>query len=90
MALPAELNSTLHQAIRINSENMGQFERTLIICDEGSSVHYVEERYKHRHTTNSLHSASLKLSLSAMHIAVTQQSKLGKQRLQPGYKTYFR
>jgi Fe-S cluster assembly scaffold protein SufB len=27
---------------RINSENMGQFERTLIIADEGASVNYVE------------------------------------------------
>jgi Fe-S cluster assembly protein SufB len=32
----------LQAYFRINTENMGQFERTLIICDEGSSVHYVE------------------------------------------------
>ena len=32
----------LQAYFRINSENMGQFERTLIIADEGSSVHYVE------------------------------------------------
>ena len=32
----------LQAYFRINSENMGQFERTLIIADEGSQVHYVE------------------------------------------------
>ncbi len=32
----------LQAYFRINTENMGQFERTLIIADEGSSVHYVE------------------------------------------------
>src|SRR5699024_7342440 len=34
--------SPLQAYFRINSENMGQFERTLIIVDEGASVHYVE------------------------------------------------
>ncbi|MDP9325396.1 MAG: Fe-S cluster assembly protein SufB, partial [Candidatus Dormibacteraeota bacterium] len=32
----------LQAYFRINAENMGQFERTLIICDEGSFVHYIE------------------------------------------------
>ena len=32
----------LQAYFRINTENMGQFERTLIIADEGSYVHYVE------------------------------------------------
>ena len=32
----------LQAYFRINTENMGQFERTLIIVDEGASVHYVE------------------------------------------------
>ena len=32
----------LQAYFRINSDNMGQFERTLIIADEGSSVHYIE------------------------------------------------
>ncbi len=32
----------LQAYFRINAENMGQFERTLIIVDEGASVHYVE------------------------------------------------
>ena len=32
----------LQAYFRINTENMGQFERTLIIADEGSYVHYIE------------------------------------------------
>ena len=36
----------LQAYFRINSENMGQFERTLIIADEGSQVHYVEGVYR--------------------------------------------
>src|SRR5690625_4389171 len=37
-----EATAPLQAYFRINSENMGQFERTLIIVDEGASVHYVE------------------------------------------------
>ena len=45
----------------INSENMGQFERTLIIADEGSSVHYIEGCSAPSYTTQSLHSAVVEL-----------------------------
>ena len=37
-----KLDTPLQAYFRINSENMGQFERTLIIADEGASVNYVE------------------------------------------------
>ena len=37
-----KVDTPLQAYFRINSENMGQFERTLIIVDEGASVHYVE------------------------------------------------
>ncbi|MBM4088599.1 MAG: Fe-S cluster assembly protein SufB [Planctomycetes bacterium] len=47
----------LQAYFRINAENMGQFERTLIICDEGSSVHYVEGCTAPMYSTESLHSA---------------------------------
>src|SRR5690625_122657 len=47
----------LQAYFRINTENMGQFERTLIIADEGSSVHYVEGCTAPIYSTNSLHSA---------------------------------
>lgn len=46
---------------RINSENMGQFERTLIIVDEGAHVHYVEGCTAPVYTTNSLHSAVVEI-----------------------------
>jgi len=45
----------------INSEKMGQFERTLIIADEGSSVHYIEGCTSPSYSTNSLHSAVVEL-----------------------------
>lgn len=47
----------LQAYFRINSENMGQFERTLIIVDEGASAHYVEGCTAPTYTTDSLHSA---------------------------------
>ena len=46
----------LQAYFRINTENMGQFERTLIIADEGSSVHYVEGCTAPTYSTASLHS----------------------------------
>ncbi len=51
----------LQAYFRINSENMGQFERTLIIVDEGASVHYVEGCTAPVYTTNSLHSAVVEI-----------------------------
>ncbi|WP_085522857.1 Fe-S cluster assembly protein SufB [Tuberibacillus sp. Marseille-P3662] len=53
----------LQAYFRINSENMGQFERTLIIADEDSSVHYVEGCTAPVYTTNSLHSAVVEISV---------------------------
>src|SRR6201988_494230 len=51
----------LQAYFRINSENMGQFERTLIICDEGSFVHYIEGCTAPIYTTDSLHSAVVEI-----------------------------
>lgn len=51
----------LQAYFRINSENMGQFERTLIIADEGSFVHYVEGCTAPVYSTNSLHSAVVEI-----------------------------
>lgn len=53
--------SPLQAYFRINSENMGQFERTLIIVDEGASVHYVEGCTAPIFTTSSLHSAVVEI-----------------------------
>ena len=46
---------------RINSERMGQFERTLIIVDEGADVHYIEGCTAPNYTTDSLHSAIVEI-----------------------------
>ena len=51
----------LQAYFRINTENMGQFERTLIIADEGSYVHYVEGCSAPVYTSDSLHSAVVEL-----------------------------
>lgn len=51
----------LQAYFRINTENMGQFERTLIIADEGSSVHYIEGCTAPIYSTDSLHSAVVEL-----------------------------
>ena len=56
-----KVDSPLQAYFRINSENMGQFERTLIIVDEGASVHYVEGCTAPVFTTNSLHSAVVEI-----------------------------
>ena len=54
---------------RINAKNMGQFERTLIIADEGSSIHYVEGCTAPTYSTDSLHSAVVELiALPGAHI----------------------
>ncbi|EPZ44634.1 Fe-S cluster assembly protein SufB [Alicyclobacillus acidoterrestris] len=51
----------LQAYFRINSENMGQFERTLIIADDDSFVHYVEGCTAPVYSTNSLHSAVVEI-----------------------------
>ena len=56
-----KVDTPLQAYFRINSENMGQFERTLIIVDEGASVHYVEGCTAPVYTTNSLHSAVVEI-----------------------------
>ena len=51
----------LQAYFRINTESMGQFERTLIIADEGSYVHYVEGCTAPIYSTDSLHSAVVEI-----------------------------
>ncbi len=52
-----KIDFPLQAYFRINAENMGQFERTLIIVDEGAQVHYVEGCTAPMYSTESLHSA---------------------------------
>ncbi len=77
----------LQAYFRINTENMGQFERTLIIVDEGAYVHYVE----------GLHRAHLQVGLAALGggrdhrearwpVPLHHDPELVEQRLQPGHQ----
>ncbi len=52
-----KIDFPLQAYFRINAESMGQFERTLIIVDEGAQVHYVEGCTAPMYSTESLHSA---------------------------------
>jgi Fe-S cluster assembly protein SufB len=56
-----EVEMPLQAYFRINAENMGQFERTLIIADEGAKVHYIEGCSAPVYTSDSLHSAVVEL-----------------------------
>ena len=56
-----EVEIPLQAYFRINQENMGQFERTLIIVDEGSYVHYVEGCSAPVYSSDSLHSAVVEI-----------------------------
>src|SRR3954469_16189371 len=56
-----ECEMPLQAYFRINAENMGQFERTLIIADEGSQVHYIEGCSAPVYTSDSLHSAVVEI-----------------------------
>ncbi len=56
-----EVAMPLQAYFRINAENMGQFERTLIIADKGAKVHYIEGCTAPKFSTASLHSAVVEL-----------------------------
>ncbi|MCO6456531.1 MAG: Fe-S cluster assembly protein SufB [Pirellulaceae bacterium] len=56
-----KIDFPLQAYFRINAENMGQFERTLIIVDEGAEIHYVEGCTAPMYTTESLHSAVVEI-----------------------------
>ncbi len=56
-----EVTIPLQAYFRINAQNVGQFERTLIICEPGSKVHYVEGCTAPIYSTESLHSAVVEI-----------------------------
>ena len=56
-----KIEQPLQAYFRINAENMGQFERTLIIVDEGAYVHYVEGCTAPIYSSDSLHSAVVEI-----------------------------
>ena len=55
------IDMPLQAYFRINAENIGQFERTLIIVDEGAEVHYIEGCTAPVYSSESLHSAVVEL-----------------------------
>ncbi|MEM7536199.1 MAG: Fe-S cluster assembly protein SufB [Chloroflexota bacterium] len=56
-----QVDIPLQAYFRINAENMGQFERTLIIVEEGANMHYVEGCTAPVYSSNSLHSAVVEI-----------------------------
>lgn len=56
-----KVEAPLQAYFRINAKNMGQFERTLIIAEEGSSVHYIEGCTAPVYSSQSLHSAVVEI-----------------------------
>ncbi len=67
-----KVSTPLQAYFRINSKNTGQFERTLIIADEGSSVHYIEGCTAPTYSSDSLHSAVVELiALPGSHLRYT-------------------
>jgi Fe-S cluster assembly protein SufB len=56
-----KLDRPLQSYFRINSKDMGQFERTIIIVDEGSELHYIEGCTAPTYTTDSLHAAVVEI-----------------------------
>ena len=56
-----KIEKPLQSYFRINTESMGQFERTLIIVDEGADIHYVEGCTAPTYSADSLHSAVVEI-----------------------------
>ena len=77
----------LQAYFRINSENAGQFERTLIIADEGSKVHYIEGCSAPVYTSDSLHSAVVEIVVKpSARVTYTTIQNWSPERLQPGHQ----
>jgi Fe-S cluster assembly protein SufB len=72
----------LQAYFRINAENMGQFERTLIIADEGSQVHYIEGCSAPEYSSESLHSA-------VVEIIVKESARVTYTTIQNWYPNVF-
>lgn len=72
----------LQAYFRINSENAGQFERTLIVGEEASSVHYVEGCSAPAFSSASLHAA-------VVEVVVKERAKVRYTTVQNWYKTVY-
>ncbi len=60
-----DLDTPLQAYFRVNQERMGQFERTLIICEEGSKAHYIEGCTAPVYSTESFHSGVIEIIVKA-------------------------
>ena len=77
----------LQAYFRINTENMGQFERTLIIAEDGADVHYIEGCTAPVYSTDSLHSAVVEICRQAELAGPLHDGpELVAERLQPGHQ----
>lgn len=77
-----EVKLPLQVYFRINAPNAGQFERTLIIADEGSSLHYVEGCTAPAYSAESLHSA-------VVEIFIKKGARVQYTTVQNWYKTVY-
>ncbi|MBA2565881.1 MAG: Fe-S cluster assembly protein SufB [Gemmatimonadetes bacterium] len=59
-----EVEVPLQAYFRVNTENLGQFERTLIIADEGAKLHYIEGCTAPTYSTDSFHSGVIEIVVS--------------------------
>ena len=83
----SSIEMPLQAYFRINAENMGQFERTLIIVDEGAYVHYVEGCTAPIYSSDSLHSAVVEIIVKKRRpLPLHDDPELVEQRLQPGHQ----
>ena len=77
----------LQAYFRINAKSFGQFERTLIIADEGSFVHYIEGCTAPIYATESLHSAVVEIiALPGLAGALHDHPELVQRRVQPRHQ----
>jgi Fe-S cluster assembly protein SufB len=73
-----EVPLPLQAYFRINGENTGQFERTLIVVDEGAKVHYIEGCTAPIYATDSLHVAVVEVVALATRRSATRPSRTGR------------
>ena len=69
----------LQAYFRLNEAKIGQFERSIIIADEKSQVHYVEGCTAPSYTTNSLHSGVIEIIVKKGAKSVIQPSRTGRR-----------
>ena len=82
-----QIELPLQAYFRINAENMGQFERTLIIVDEGAYVHYVEGCTAPIYSTDSLHAAVVEIVVKkGGRCRYTTIQNWSNERLQPRHE----